>query len=70
MLVARPVSLVVVARVWRDGDRQLIRLVARSGADERRVAVESSNEAAANRLRSWLDELGDAAVTDSDTTGA
>ncbi len=50
--------LVVLARVWRDGDRQMIRLIARTESDDvGRVAVESSNRAAADRLLAWLDDF-------------
>jgi hypothetical protein len=59
LLVVASHWLVVLVRVWRDGDRQMIRLIARTASDDiGRVAVESSNRAAADRLLTWLDEFG------------
>ena len=59
-LVATSDWLVVTVRAWRDGDRQLIRLIARSEFNEiSRASLESSNGAAAGRLEAWLDEFGD-----------
>jgi hypothetical protein len=56
--VAAPRWLVVMVRAWVDGDRQMIRLIVRSESDDIcRVAVESSNRAAADRLLVWLDEF-------------
>jgi hypothetical protein len=55
--VASPAWLVVTARAWRDGDRQIVRLIARDGSDDVRVAVESSSRDAAARLQLWLDDL-------------
>lgn len=57
--VAPPRLLVVLVRVWLDGDRQMIRLIARSESDDvSRVAVVSSSRAAADLLLAWLDEFG------------
>jgi hypothetical protein len=59
LLVVASRWLVVSVRVWRDGDRQMIRLIARTESDDiSRVAVESSNRAAADRLLAWLDDFG------------
>ena len=50
--------VVVTVRAWRDGGRQMIRLIAWGKSEKTiRVAIETSSEAAAYRLRSWLDEL-------------
>jgi hypothetical protein len=58
--------LVVLVRVWRDGDRQMIRLIARTESDDIScVAVESSNRAAADRLLTWLDEFGRTSSTEA-----
>jgi hypothetical protein len=73
--VPSPPWLVVTARAWRDGERQIVRLIARDGSDDVRVAVESSSRAAADRLQLWLDDLGvpgprpDHDDTDGDTDG-
>jgi hypothetical protein len=65
---------VITARAWRDGDRQIVRLIARDASDDVRVAVESSSRAAAARLQLWLDDLaasgprpGDDAADDEET---
>ena len=58
LTVAPPHWLVVMVRAWLNGDRQMIRLIARTESDNvSRVAVESSNRAAADRLLVWLDEF-------------
>ena len=62
--------LVVVARAWSEGDRQLVRLVARDGEDAVvRAAVVSSNRAAADRLLAWLDEFAAPSPSPPGTAG-
>ena len=66
-----PNWLVVTVRIWRAGDRHLIRLLARSEFDEMsRVAIETSSHAAASRLEAWLGEFGElsSGETAQDTT--